>query len=195
MGNVYCTADSTAEAMEELGAGSQRLPDWLVTAEIRQKCGFDPQHKHKLRPDCMIVEVPKAGPPNKRSRSGRTGDSSQVAGRPRKIWVVELGYSSDTRYLDNLAEKKLQHAQLCELLTTEGYDVHLLQIILGSAGRVFKCLQHAAKELEIPPARRKTKFSKIHLHSVHTLQNLVSQRRYLERPQTGTEARGRIKGR
>jgi hypothetical protein len=47
--------------------------------------------------------------------------------------------------------------------------------VLGSAGTLFKCLDRATKELDIPNARKKKLYSKLHLHSIHSLQNLVSQ--------------------
>jgi hypothetical protein len=81
------------------------------------------------------------------------------------------------------------------LLAAEGYDVMLLPIVLGSAGTLLECLDRATKEIDIPNARRKTLYSKLHLHSIHSLQNVVSQRRYLERQKPTAEARGRIRGR
>jgi hypothetical protein len=108
---------------------------------------------------------------------------------------MELGYSSDTRYMDKVMEKKEQQAELCKLLAAEGYDVKLLPIVLGSAGTLFKCLDRATKEMDIPNARKQKLYSKLHLHSIHSLQNLVSQRRYLERQKPTAEARGRIRGR
>jgi hypothetical protein len=64
--------------------------------------------------------------------------------------AMELGYSSDTRYMDKVMEKKEQVA----LLAAEGYDVMLLPIVLGSAGTLFKCLDRATKEMDIPNARK-----------------------------------------
>jgi len=196
MGSFYCTEDvGTAEALTELGANAKRLPDWLMTVETMEKCEFPPAHKNKLRPDCMIVEVPREGPPLKRQRDGSLIANTRINGRPRKVWIVELGYTSDTRYLDKLTEKKRQHTQLCDMLTAEGYDVILLPLILGDEGTLFKCLTHALKELQVQPARQKKLYSKLHLHSIHTLQNLVSQRRYLERTPNTTIPRGQIRGR
>jgi hypothetical protein len=40
--------------------------------------------------------------------------------RPRKIWLIELGYSSDTRYMDKVLEKKEQHVELCRMLAVGG---------------------------------------------------------------------------
>jgi hypothetical protein len=59
----------------------------------------------------------------KMTRSGDTNVSTQMNGGPRKIWLINLGYSSDTRYMDKVMEKKEQNAELCKLLAAEGYDV------------------------------------------------------------------------
>jgi hypothetical protein len=163
-----------------------------------QKCEFSPENKQKLRPDCMTVEIMHEEIDRalkKRTRNGDNKVPTQIKGRPRKIWLMDLGYSSDLRCMDKVMEKKEQHAELCKLLTAEGYDVMLLPIVLGSAGTLFKCLDCATKEMDIPNTRKKKLYSKLHLHSIHSLQNLVSQRRYLERQKPTAEARGRIRGR
>jgi hypothetical protein len=36
----------------------------------------------------------------------------------------------------------------------EGYDLMLLPVVLGSAGTLFKCLDRATKEMDIPNARK-----------------------------------------
>jgi hypothetical protein len=107
----------------------------------------------------------------KRTRNGDNNVPIQINGRPRKIWLMELGYSSDTRYMhmDKVMEKKVQHAELCKLLAAEGYDVMLLPIILRSAGTLIKCLDRATKEMNIPNARKKKLYSKFYLHSIHSL--------------------------
>jgi hypothetical protein len=89
----------------------------------------------------------------------------------------------------------VENAELCRLLAAEGCDVMLLPVVLGSAGTLFKCLDRATEEMDIPKAKRKKLYSKLHLHSIHSLQSLVSQRRYLERQKPTAEARGRIRGR
>ncbi len=58
LGNFYCMAVmGTTVAMEDLGADSKRLPNWLVTPDTMQKCDFSPPNKQYRRPDCMIVEI------------------------------------------------------------------------------------------------------------------------------------------
>jgi hypothetical protein len=113
---------------------------------------------------------------------------------PRNIWLIKLGYSSDSPCMDKVIEKKGQHAGSWKLLAAEGCDVMLLPVVLGSAGTLFECLD-LAKEMDIPNARMKKLYSKLHLHSIDSLQNLVSQRRYLKRQKPTAEARVSIRGR
>jgi hypothetical protein len=95
LGNFYFTADvGTAVVMEELGANSTRLPDWLIAPNTMQKCDFSPETKQKLRPDCMIVEITNDEIDRalkKRTRNGDTNVPTQINGRPRNIWLIELG--------------------------------------------------------------------------------------------------------
>jgi hypothetical protein len=93
--------------------------------------------------------------------------------------------------MDKVTEKKEQHAELYKLLATEGYDVVLFPVVLGSSGKLFKCLERAIKD--IPKARKKKLCSKLHLHSIHSLQNLRSQRPYLERQKANIIIKGKDK--
>jgi hypothetical protein len=43
------------------------------------------------------------------------------------------------------------------LLAAEEYEVMLLPVVLGSAGTLFKCLDRATQEMEIPNARKEEK--------------------------------------
>jgi hypothetical protein len=93
---VYIWKGRTAVVMEELGANSKRLPEWLITPNTMQKCDFSPENKQKLRPDCMIVEIRHEEIDRtlkKRTRNGDNKVPTQINGRPRKIWLMELGYS------------------------------------------------------------------------------------------------------
>jgi hypothetical protein len=85
-----------------------------------------------------------------------------------------LRHSSDTRYMDKVIEKGEQHPELRKKLAVEGYDVLLLPVVLGSAGTIWKCLDRATKEMDTPTAKKIKLYSKLHLHSIHSLQNLVS---------------------
>jgi hypothetical protein len=117
LGNFCCMADvGTVAVMEELGANSTHFPEWQITPNTTQKCGFSHENKPKPCPDCMTVkitndEIDRAL--QKRTRNGDINVPTRRNGRPRKLWLIELGYSSDTRYMDTVIEKKEQHAELC----------------------------------------------------------------------------------
>ena len=59
--------------------------------------------------------------------------------------------------------REYEHAQLCALLTAEGYDVVMLPVILGNSGTLFKYLKHAIQELRCHERKLKIK---VHLHSI-----------------------------
>jgi hypothetical protein len=62
------------------------------------------------------------------------------------------------------------------MLAVEENEVVLLPVILKSAGTFFRCLDRATKGTVIPNAK------KIYtVHSIHSLQNLVSERRFVKR--------------
>jgi hypothetical protein len=49
--------------------------------------------------------------------------------------------------MDKVTEKIKEHAELCNMLATEGYDVMLLPILSEVVGTLFKCLDRAAMEM------------------------------------------------
>jgi hypothetical protein len=88
---------------------SLNASEWLITPNTMQKFVFSFENKRKLRPDCMIVEITNDEIDRalrKRTRNGDTNIPTQINSRPRKIWLIELGYSFDTRYMDKVTEKK-----------------------------------------------------------------------------------------
>jgi hypothetical protein len=113
LGNFYCmVVVGTAVIIEELEAKSKRLPEWLITPATMQECDSSPEKKN-LTKDCMIVEITDDEIGRALKKSTRNGDThvpTQINGRPRKIWLIKLGYSSDTRYMDKVKERKEQHA-------------------------------------------------------------------------------------
>lgn len=125
-GNYFCPADvGTAKAMADLGAAGTRLPEWLVTQATMQACSNPPAEKGKLWPDCLIVEIPKSEvplAPGKHKRNVGPHEqtaSTQTGGRPWNVWILELRYCTDTRYVEKVQLKTEQHEKLCELLTAE----------------------------------------------------------------------------
>ena len=74
-------------------------------------------------------------------------------GKPRKVWVAEAGYCSDTMYEDKLKEKELQHKRLQEALSAYGYEVIAVPIILGFYGTIFTTTVQSAQTLGIERVR------------------------------------------
>ena len=149
--------------------------------------------RRKLRPDIMLVELS----PEEHAQwvSGdleSDGLSPTHKRRRRKIWILEEGYCSDTRYLGKLAEKESQHAPLCNALQSYGYNVSCLPIVLGNMGCVYNTNTTALKEVGLDANHCKKLLSQLHLHAVTCLQKIVQSRRFLER-QTAPRSTQRFK--
>ena len=64
---------------------------------------------------------------NSQSRAdGSTGP------QPRKVWLIEGGYTSDTRHLEN------QHRKLVGALGLRGFDVKPMIFAFGVGGTIYK---------------------------------------------------------
>ena len=56
----------------------------------------------------------------------------------RKVWLIEGGYTSDTRHLEKLAEKQNQHRKLVGALELRGFDVKPMVFTFGVGGTIYK---------------------------------------------------------
>ena len=72
--------------------------------------------------------------------SGSTGP------RRRKIWVLEGGYTADTRHFDKVEEKQSQHAQLMHALQIRGFDAKLMVLTFGVGATIY---QQAAEDVHV----------------------------------------------
>jgi hypothetical protein len=61
--------------------------------------------------------------------------------------------------MDKVKGKKKPLEELCNLLAANRHDVMLLLAFVGSAGTLFKCLDWATKEMDIPNARQQASFT------------------------------------
>ena len=186
-------------AMYEQGAKGLRLPDFLAKAETIETLNaengenweqMNPSDRLKLRPDIMLVDLLKSEAEqcqrssNKRTRDGHRKPSNDKT--KRKIKIIEIGYGSDTRYKEKLAEKQQQHAKLRQILEAEGHEVkktsvEILPIILGTFGSVFKCCPKALSSVGISPKNQQKLMRKLVDLSCQSHANILKQRRFLER--------------
>ncbi len=94
-----------------------RIPHWLLGD---QDLPEGTSQRTKLRPDILMVRPRDPAAPSSDDRRGMT--------------IVEVGYCSDTRYLEKLKEKNEQHQLLKSLLLARGHTVTTCSLILGNAG-------------------------------------------------------------
>ena len=131
------------ELVQGLGIVSKRIPAWLLSDADLQAAGVSPARRNILRPDIMLVEsshceevayassatiqelssqidhhVPKALQPRLTKGSRRPPEADRPLPRPRIIWLLEGGNTSDTRYKEKFNEKQVQHRTLIEALGT-----------------------------------------------------------------------------
>ena len=203
LGSFAIVADvGTAASLGNLGVHHKRIPEWVLPNSMLALHSQDPDTlRDKLRPDIMMIELEQHERAeyqgNSRNAAARTLTSSVTDprtgnGRQRRIWLMEGGYCSDTKFEEKLAEKTVQHERLIELLKIYGYDVRLGPMPLGYAGTVYTTNLSVLQEFGLNRSEAKTVLKRLHLHAIKCLHNIVKERRYLERNgRYAMQARGR----
>ena len=127
-GGYFTVADiGRDELTQEMGVSAKRIPSWLLPGSCLARAGMGPADRHGVRPDILLVEMASSESTDyTRSTRGLQVDmgrqdvpsSIRSAGRPapqqRKVWLIEGGCTSDTKYLDKIAQKKAQHQGLMD---------------------------------------------------------------------------------
>ena len=112
--------------------------------------------------------------------------------QPRKIWIVEGGYCTDTRYADKYRRKQTQHEVLTHLLQARGFEVHVLPMMLCFAGSIYKTFVSALSTLGTEGSKAKKVLQNWHVHSVQTHHSIIKLRRSLVRmPSLNNKKRAR----
>ena len=102
-------------------------------------------------------------------------------GTTRKISIAEMGYCSDTRYLEKLQEKEMQHSALEDALKNYGYNVTVLTYIMGFGGSLYTSNMKALKTLGIDGTAANSLSRKHNKPSVICAHNILKCKRFLER--------------
>ena len=120
-GGYYTIADiGRAELIEDMGVSAKRIPPWLLPDSCLERADIDSADRNRLRPDIMLVEMSQSECMSYRRHSQRhlelsttMNSQSRADGssgpQRRKVWLIEGGYTSDTRHLEKLAEKQNQN--------------------------------------------------------------------------------------
>ena len=176
-GNCYMLADVGSEAkLGGLGALDSRLPEWLLPDNALSDTGAD---RAQLRPDILFTNAQYAEPePAGASKDHAALDEHSCTGKT--VWIIEVGYCAATRYQDKLTEKKQQHQRLIDILQRTGYEVHLLPVLLGNTGEIFKSTLANIKLAGADADRVDRLASKLSFHAQKTMQSIVQARRVLE---------------
>ena len=148
--NVCADVGSQAK-VQHLDLILSRIPATVLSDNAFLQCGMDPRIRNKLRPDALILEcnTPEdrhshlGKRDNRRARKLPTTIKDGDRVRARKAYIIEVGYTSETRYLTKLDEKLKQHSTLQQLLQQEGYDPIVVPIILGTTGGIFNSNKQA----------------------------------------------------
>ena len=175
------------EKMAGMHQHDTRIPDFML-ADIDVPEG--PSQRRKLRLDIMITiitpgETLSCQPSRKRGRHGGQHNhhiTTTASGRARRVWIVEVGYCSDTRYLDKLQEKTLQRRQLQSLLMDKGFKVTCLPIIPGNSGANYSTTESSLLQLGISHKAAQSLMLKLSDHAARYLHKLIKTRRQLEHP-------------
>lgn len=172
-GGVYTILDACRETqLAEQGAAAKRLPRWMLPADTTSDALLS-----KLRPDILrVLELPAA--PTDAEIQHAIANKGQYT-----IQVVEVGFCSDTRWRDRVANKLAQHDTLMEALQQAGWkvDEHPQIIVLGACGASYLSGQQALERLGLTKKKCSGLLTDLHLIAVHAAHDISMARRRLER--------------
>ena len=101
-------------------------------------------------------------------------------GRRRFAKIVEVGYTSEGRFIEKLAEKDQQHQQLKDLLEAQGFQVKVIPVILGSTGGICTISTEGLEQMGIDRTRRERLNRKLHHDAITWMHAIVKKRRMLD---------------
>lgn len=194
LGGYYTVADiGSAELIEDMGVSAKRVPPWLLPNSCLERANIDPADRSRLRPDIMLVVTESESMSYRsyrrhtqrhlelsttiNSQSGADGSSGP---QRRKVWLIEGGYTSDTRHLEKLAEKQNQHRKVVGALELGRFDVKPMIFAFGVGGTIYKQSVEDMRQLGVSTTAITKTSKEVHLHSVTCATNIITQRRILD---------------
>ena len=176
-GNCYNMADiGSATRLGDLGALDARLPDWLISDSEWVCEGLS---REALRPDILITT---AQPPLPSQQNMHMHESGLVcrASAGKTVWIVEVEYCAATLYHDKLLEKQQQHERLPQILQSKGFTVHVLPVLLGNTGEIFKSTLSNIRLTGADADRISKLASRLSTHAQKSMQSIIQSRRVAE---------------
>ena len=127
-GSFFLIADvGNATTLADPGVHLKRIPTWFLPDSMLPSHREDPSRtRDKMRPDVMMVELThEEQRMYSHARDAVLSNLLTHTGhncKRRKVRILEVGYSSNTKYEEKFQEKTLQHQALVNTLTQWGYD-------------------------------------------------------------------------
>ena len=145
---------------------------------------LDPALRLKFRPDMLIIEnltttdyrthaLQTCTDPKERARLCRN--------MHLRIHIIELGYTSCTRYLEKLEEKQQQHKQLLLALQAAGWPfVTITPLVLSTGGHIPTDVSTWLQHLALAPTQVTSIAHKLNALAVRKGHEIIISRRCLE---------------
>jgi ribonuclease HI len=100
--------------------------------------------------------------------------------KPRKAYLVELGYCSDTNHHIKYQEKSLQHKEFQRILEQQGFLVHYLVFTIGTTGTIPTTTITNLSTLGISREHADKLIYKLHKESITSCTSILATRRMKE---------------
>ena len=172
---AYTTMDvCRADELQAHGADTNRVPSFLLPST--------PEAERRLmRPDILrVVGLPPAPTPEQIA-------AACAAKHNHRVLLVEVGYTSDTRWQEKLEQKEAQHTKLITALRAAKWEVVCQVILLGRTGIVYKRDLAALEHMGVNKAAARTLLTKLSVDTVLAAHDIGMARR-LERSPTAPRA-------
>jgi hypothetical protein len=168
-GGSYTIVDACrAEELAQHCADAKRLPGWLLPEVSAEERG-------KMRPDILrVLGLPATPTPEQ-------VEHAVANKRLHTVQVVEVGYTSDTRWQQKLLAKREQHAHMIAEMRAAGWRVELHVVLVGRAGTVYKTGLRAALTLGMTAMAAKTLLTQLSIQAIGAMHDIACARRRLER--------------
>ena len=99
---------------------------------------------------------------------------------PVKVMIMEIGFSSETRYAESVQEKMTQHGKLQHALLSIGFEMSILPMMLGTSGGGFNSKLDSVRAIGIPHERALHLIDRLSEH-VDCVQTILDMRRLMQR--------------
>ena len=157
-GGCYAVMDACAEADKPAWVASTRLPQWLLSGTPRDAI-------ESMRPDLLLIP---SIPLNRGLSAGYKGPARHTR-KNHPVYILEVGYTSDTNHEAKKHAKAQQHEALANLIRAAGWKVvytPLEAISLGFGGTVRKDLAPLLRSLGVSGTRARDTCTKLHEQAV-----------------------------